>query len=143
MNNFLPIELWFSTWPTVRADIEALVPDRPVFIQSYSDRSLIELDQTWAIQMLALAPDEESFNILMARIKWLATVNAAALQACRLDQYLGEPLTAHTLAEINDSVQRQDAFRQSARLPTFKELALEALGLCPAVQTFEFVYTVQ
>jgi hypothetical protein len=44
---------------------------------------------------------------------------------------------------INDSVQRQDAFRQSARMPTFKELALEALGLCPSVKTFDFVYTVQ
>lgn len=138
MSDFIPIEHMFTTWPTARADIEPMVPDRPVFIPSPTDRKLIELDQTWAMQMLALAPDEDSFNILMGRIEWLGTVNASALQACRMDQYHGLPVNEQTLYKINENVQRQDDFRQMVRLPSFRELALDALGLKPITHSTEF-----
>lgn len=142
MSDFIPIERLCPTWPTVRADIEPLVPEVPVFIQSHDDRNLVELDQAWAIMMIARAPDAASFNALVARIEWLGQVNAVALQACRLDQYTGMPINAQNLGRINDNVMRQDVFRRTAGLPSFKELARDALGLQSILRPFEVVMQV-
>ena len=129
MKNFIPIEELCPTWPTVRADIEPLVPEYPEFVRSAADPSRIELNQAWAIMMVAHAPDQASFDALLERINWLGTVNAAALQACRLDQYTGMALTVQNIARINDNVMRQDAFRRTVNLPSFKDLARDVLGL--------------
>lgn len=142
MSDFIHIEQMFSTWPTARADIEPLVPDRPTFAVSRNKPSMIEVDDAWAIMMLAYAPNEESFNILARRIEWLATVNAVAMQACRLDQFKGLPLTADTMARINYGIYRQDEWRKSVRLPSFKDLARDALGLQSILRPFEVVMQV-
>lgn len=143
MSDFIHIEQMFATWPTARTDIEALVPDRPTFVQSRVVKHKIEVDDAWAIMMLAHAPNEESFDIMAGRIEFLAEVNAVALQACRLEQFKGLPINEATLAKINDSVYRQDEWRRSVRLPTFKELARDALGLQSILRPFEVVLQVK
>lgn len=142
MSDFIPVEQLLPTWLSARADIEPLVPDRPTFTVSRNNPNKIEVDEAWAIMMLSRAPDEGSFGSLARRIEYLAWVNAVALQTCRLEQYIGCSLTAETMAKINDNVRRQDDWRQSVRLPTFKELARDALGLQSILRPFEVVMQV-
>ena len=142
MSDYLHVEQWFTNWPTARADIEPLVPDRPVFVPSRNVANMIEVDDAWAIRMLAYAPNQESFDILARRIERLNTVNAVAMQPCRLDQYHGLPINAESLARINDNIRRQDDWRHSVRLPTFKELARDALGLQSIDRPFEVIIQV-
>lgn len=142
MSEFIPIEQLLPAWPTARAELEPLVPDRPTFAVSRNKPSMIEVDDAWAIIMLSRAPDENSFNSLARRIEWLNTVNAVAMQACRLDQFKGLPLTADTMARINYGIYRQDEWRKSVRLPSFKDLARDALGLQSILRPFEVVMQV-
>lgn len=129
MSDFIPAERLFPAWLNARAELEPLVPDRPTFTRSRTDPYKIEVDDAWAILMLSRAPDEFSFASLALRIELLVSINSAALQTCRLEQFLGCTITAETFARINASVRSQDEWRQSVRLPSFKDLARDALGL--------------
>lgn len=138
MNGFTPIEQVFPNWPTVRADIEPLVPDRPVFIQDLANRNVISLDQSWAMQMLARAPDQASFDFLKSRIEYLGKVNQSVLVSCRLDDFHGLAIDERTLHAVNQRVVDLDNERKRDQHPTFRALALECLGLKPANRYMSF-----
>lgn len=127
---FVSIEDIFPLWRMARPFIESAIPKQLVFVQSSVDQSRIEIDYSWADQLLTLTPPED-IDAMKDRLALVEEAISQAIPDEMFKEFLCDPIRPNTLSKFNAILANHYAYRIAEGQPSLTDLVQHAMGVSP------------